>query len=99
MIFGLCIEAGPSGVGKNNFFCPYWIYTKTFIWNATYIKVPAGQRFESGTTKATSVPNNKNVAAEVAPHMSSALRDLSVIFINLFYLLVPNWWIQTLQVL
>ena len=33
---------------------------------------------EFGTTKATSVPTNRNLAAEIVPHIFSALRDLGV---------------------
>ena len=29
------------------------------------------------------------------PHISSAQRDLGVILINIFYLEVPYWWVQT----
>ena len=32
------------------------------------------------TTKSISVPTNKNNTAEIAPHISSALRDLGVMF-------------------
>ena len=43
-------------------------------------KAPAGQIVEFRTTKDTSVPTNKNLAAEIVPHISSALRDISMIF-------------------
>ena len=59
----------------------------------------ARQRDEFGTTKVTSVPTNKNIAAGIVSHISSALREPGVIFENLFYLVVPNWLMQTLQVM
>ena len=48
-------------------------YTKPFIWKSSYSKAPAVQRVEFGTTKATYVPANKTFAAEIAPHIYSAL--------------------------
>ena len=41
----------------------------------------------------------KNPAADIAPHISSALRDLGVIFEIYIYLVVPNLRMQTLQIL
>ena len=49
--------------------------------------------------KATSVRTNKNIAAaEIAPQISSALRDLGVILNINLYLVVKNWWMQTLKI-
>ena len=41
----------------------------------------------------------KNIAAEIAPQICYALRDIGVIFVNKFYIVVPNWCIITLEVL
>ena len=41
----------------------------------------------------------KIIDAEITPHISSSLKDLGAIFENLFYLVVPNWQIQTLKVI
>ena len=65
---------------KGRIFCPYWVYTNTFICKYPYSKAPAGQRVEFGTTKGTSILINRNLAAEIAPHIYSALRDLGVFF-------------------
>ena len=67
-------------MGKKNVYFPYWVYTKPFIWKFPYRKGASGKRFESGTTKSTSVPTNKNIASKIPTHISSVLRYLGVIF-------------------
>ena len=59
-------------------------YTKALICTNIYSKAPLGQIVEFGTIKSMSVPTNKNIAAEIVPHISSALRDLGVIFENIY---------------
>ena len=58
-----------QGGQKERIFFPYWIYTKTFICTAPYIMAPSGQRVEFRSTKSMSVPTNKNLAAEIVPHI------------------------------
>ena len=79
---GLSIEADPSRVGKMNIcFVRIGSIPSTSSGNPHIV---AGQRVEFGTTKDTSVQTNKNLAAEIVPHISSALIDLGVIFDKYF---------------
>ena len=41
----------------------------------------------------------ESIADKVAPNISSALRDLVVVLINLLYLEIPYWRVYTVQVL
>ena len=43
--FGLSIDTDPSRLGKKIMDFPYWVYTKTLICKASYIKAPSGQIF------------------------------------------------------
>ena len=54
------------------------VYTKTFICKAPYIKTSSGQRVQFLTMIDMSIPTNKNLAAKIAPCISSALRDLKL---------------------
>ena len=56
--------------------CPCWVYTKPLIFTYPYNKESSGQRVEFGSTKDTYVPNRKHIAVKIAPHISSALKDL-----------------------
>ena len=48
-----------QGRKKDHIFCPYWVYSKPFIWTYPYINTPYWQKVQYGTTKATYVPNNR----------------------------------------
>ena len=65
--------------------------TYTFVWIALYINAPDVQIVELETTKATSVPKNKNHAAKISPQVSSSLRHLSVIFEKYILSSIPKF--------
>ena len=76
--FGLSIEAGPSKVVKKKvyIFSIYSVHTNPFICKAPYSKSLAEQIVYFFTMESMSVPTNKNISAEIAPNIYSALRDL-----------------------
>ena len=97
--FGLSIKADPSRmIKKNPFFCMG--YTPSSSSGQIQIaRQQLDKELNLEPPKLRLYQLTKYITADIAPHISSSLRDLSVILINLFYLVVPNWWIHTLQVL
>ena len=69
-----------TGWEKRTHIFSYWVYNKSSIWTSPYIKASDGKIFYFGTTKAMFVPTNRNLVADILPHISSALRYLSVNF-------------------
>ena len=75
--FGQSIEADPSKVGKKKIYIfPYWIYTKTFICKLHISRQHLVKYFKSNHEYICLYQLTKNLADDIAPHISSALRDL-----------------------
>ena len=67
-------------MGKENVHLSVLGKHQAFIWKYPYSKAPYGIRVDFVTTRAIFIPTNKNLASEIAPHISSALRYLGVLF-------------------
>ena len=74
-------------------FCLY----QALCMNIPIYQGTSGKIVGFGNTKATFVPTNKNLASEIVPNISSAQRDLDAICENIFYLVIQNWLMHTLQ--
>ena len=98
--FGLSIEADQSRVGKKNIYFVSVGSTPIPSYGQIYIsRHRLDKEFNLELPKLRLYQLTKSLATDVAPHISSALRYLGVIFENIFYLVVPNWWMQILRVL
>ena len=79
--FGLSVEADPSKVGKNNvqFLCIGYI-PSTSSGNTHISRHHLDKQFNLEPKKLQLCQPTKKLAAKIAPHISSALRYLGVIF-------------------
>ena len=76
---GLSIEANPSRVGKRTYRLSLLGLHQALNMDISIYQGTSWKKFEFGTTKATFVTTNKNIAPDIAPHISSVLIDLSMI--------------------
>ena len=79
--FGLSIEADPSKVGKKNvhFFRIGYIPRPSYG-NPPIERQSMDKQFDLEPTKLWLYQLTKKLAADIAPHISSALRDLGLFF-------------------
>ena len=98
--FGLSIDADPSKVGKNNIhFVRIGFIPSNSSQNPHIPRKHMDKQFNLEPPKLRLYQLTKHLAANILPHISSALRDLGVIFDKYIYLEVPYWRVQIVQVL
>ena len=94
------IEVDPSKVGRKNvYFVRIGSIPRTLSVNTHIARQQLNKEFNLGPPKLNLYQLTKIIAANIGPHISSALKDQGVILINLFYIEVPNWRMQNVQVL
>ena len=76
MVFVSVLRPTQPGWEKRTCIFPYWIYTNPFIYK---LRIPSNQldkELNLEPPKLCMYKPTKNIAAEIAPNLSSALRDL-----------------------
>ena len=87
-------------MGRQNVnFVPIGYIPSTLSGNPHISRQHPDQEFNLEPPKLRLCQITKNISDKIVPHISSALRDLGVILINIFHLEVPYWRLQTVNVL